>query len=262
MSKRKPVIGIPASVRRLEFDLAFHGTGVQYLRAAIEDVGATVFTIPSMTEQNAVELLDVMDGMLLTGSFSNMHPSTYNEPITTEEGFYDQARDNITLPLIRAALAREMPIFGICRGMQEMNVALGGSLVQVLHDEPGRKDHRPDESLPLEQQFGPAHAIHIQPGGVLSKLIPEPSIVVSTAHMQGVNRVARGMTVEAVTDDGVVEALSVTGAKNFAVGVQFHPEWDVPNNRLYKALFSAFREAVWARAAQRASGASGRASAA
>ena len=259
---RKPIIGIPASVRFLEFKLPFHGTGQQYLRAVIEDVGATVFTIPCMTLDNALELLDLMDGMLLTGSFSNLHPSTYNEPVTTEEGFYDQARDNITMPLVRAALERELPIFGICRGMQEMNVALGGSLVQVLHDEPGRKDHRPDESLPLVEQFAPAHAIHIQPGGVLSRLIPEPSIEVSTAHMQGVNRVAKGMTVEAVTDDGVVEALSVTGAKNFAVGVQFHPEWDVPGNRLYNALFRAFREAVWARAAQRHPPATGRASAA
>ncbi len=154
-----------------------------------------MFTIPGMTLDNAHELLDLMDGMLLTGSFYKLHPSTYNEPVTTDEGFYDPARDNITIPLVRAALERELPIFGICRGMQELNVALGSSLVQVLHDEPGRNDHRPDESLPLVEQFAPANAIHIQPGGVLSWLIPEYSIEVSTAHMQGVNRVAKGMTV-------------------------------------------------------------------
>ncbi len=249
MPQRKPIVGIPASVRLLEHAMEFHGTAHQYLRAVREDVGATVFTIPGLPDTaNALELLDSVDGLLLTGSFSNMHPSTYGEAIATAEGFYDQKRDAVTLPLIRAALERSIPIFGICRGMQELNVALGGTLHQVLHEAPGKDDHRPNESLPLAAQFAPAHDIEIMPGGVLASLIPEPRIRVNTAHTQGISRVGSALFVEAVSDDGAVEALSVKAARSFAVGVQFHPEWGTENNALYKALFAAFRNAVWARA--------------
>jgi putative glutamine amidotransferase len=241
----KPIVGIPASVRHLEFGMHFHGTGEQYLRAARDQVGATVFTIPGLAVENALELLEVIDGVLLTGSFSNVHPSTYGEPTHTSLGFYDQPRDAVTMPLIRAVLERRLPLFGICRGMQEMNVALGGSLSQVLHDEPGKSDHRPDESLPLPEQFGPAHEIEIQPGGLLASLVSERRVTVNTAHMQGVRRIAPGLRVEALSDDGVVEALSVEGAASFAVGVQFHPEWNPDENPLYRALFQAFRRAVW-----------------
>jgi putative glutamine amidotransferase len=250
-SHPRPVIGIPASVRLLEFNMPFHGTAQQYLRAVREHVGATVFTIPGLAADNAIELLDQLDGVLLTGSFSNIHPSTYGEPVSTAAGFYDPPRDAVTLPLIREAVARGLPIFGICRGMQELNVAYGGTLYQALQEEPGKNDHRPDEELPLAEQFGPAHDIEIQPGGVLSSLLPDRRVAVSTAHMQGVDRVACGLRIEALADDGVVEALSVEGANTFAVGVQFHPEWDVAGTRLYAALFAGFREAVWRRAAER-----------
>jgi putative glutamine amidotransferase len=251
-AKLKPIVGIPASVRLIEMDCEFHGTALQYLRAVRDDVGATVFTIPGLGDvQNAIECLDMMDGLLLTGSFSNMHPSTYGEEVNTPLGFYDQKRDATTLPLIRAALERGMPVFGICRGMQEINVALGGSLHQVLVEVPGYDNHMPDETKPLAEQFGPAHEIAITPGGVLSKLIPDERIIVSTAHMQCVNRVAPGCTIEAVGDDGMVEAISVDGAKSFAVGVQFHCEWDVNGNALYHALFKTFREACEVRAAAR-----------
>jgi putative glutamine amidotransferase len=249
MLRRKPLVGIPASVRLLEHAMEFHGTANQYLRAVREDVGATVFTIPGLPDMaNALELLDTLDGVLLTGSFSNIHPSAYGADIATAEGFYDQKRDAVTLPLIRAALERAVPIFGICRGMQELNVALGGTLHQMLHEAPGKADHRPDESLPLEEQFGPAHEIDIMPGGVLESLINERRIVVNTAHAQGINRVAETLCVEAVSGDGAVEALSVKTAGAFAVGVQFHPEWGTRDNALYQALFAAFRDAVWTHA--------------
>jgi len=244
--KLKPVVGIPASVRLLDHAMQFHGTAYQYLRAVRDEIGATVFTIPGLADtDNAIELLDAVDGLLLTGSFSNIHPAAYGEPIAPAAGFYDERRDAVTLPLIRAALERAVPIFGICRGMQELNVALGGTLHQVLHEIPGKDDHRPDESLPLEAQFGPAHEIEIIEGGVLASLIPERRVVVNTAHMQGVNRVADGLRIEALSNDGAVEALSVESARAFAVGVQFHPEWDTQRHGLYRALFTAFRAAVW-----------------
>jgi putative glutamine amidotransferase len=244
--RRKPLVGIPASVRLLEHAMEFHGTAGQYLRAVREDVGATVFTIPGLSDTaNAIELLDSVNGVLLTGSFSNIHPSTYGEAVATAEGFYDQKRDAVTLPLIRAALERAVPIFGICRGMQELNVALGGTLHQMLHDAPGKADHRADENLALEAQFEPAHEIEILTGGVLDSLIGARRVAVNTAHAQGVNRVAETLRIEAVSNDGTVEALSVKSARTFAVGVQFHPEWGTADNVLYKALFAAFRAAVW-----------------
>jgi len=248
MSK-KPLVGIPASVRRLEFSMPFHGTAYQYLRAVREEVGATVLTIPGLPDiGNALEVLDRVDGLLLTGSFSNIHPSAYREAVTSAEGFYDQERDAVTLPLIRAALERRVPIFGICRGLQELNVALGGTLHQALHEVRGKDDHRPDESLPLEEQFDAAHEIEILEGGMLASLVSERRLLVNTAHMQGVNRLGAGLRIEAVAADGAVEAVSVEAARTFALGVQFHPEWGTAHNTLYRALFAAFREAVWAHA--------------
>lgn len=249
MLRRKPLVGIPASVRLLEHAMEFHGTANQYLRAVRENVGATVFTIPGLPDTgNAIELLDSVNGVLLTGSFSNVHPSTYGAAVATEEGFYDQKRDAVTLPLIRAALERAVPIFGICRGMQELNVALGGSLHQMLHAVPGKADHRPDENLPLEAQFGPAHEIKIVPGGILDSLVDRRRVAVNTAHAQGVDHLAETLRIEAVSDDGTVEAVSVKSARAFAVAVQFHPEWGTSGNTLYTALFAAFRDAVWAHA--------------
>jgi putative glutamine amidotransferase len=246
----KPVVGIPASVRLLEFAMQFHGTAYQYLRAVREEVGASVLTIPGLPDiDNALELLHAVDGILLTGSFSNIHPSTYGETIGPSAQLYDEQRDAVTLPLIRAAIERGVPIFGICRGMQEFNVALGGTLHQELHEVSGKDDHRPDESLALEAQFEPAHAIEILEGGVLASLIPDRRVLVNTAHAQGVNRLGHGLSVEALSSDGAVEALSVDAASTFAVGVQFHPEWGTQGNKLYSALFAAFRAAVWAHAA-------------
>jgi putative glutamine amidotransferase len=247
VTRSKPLVGIPASVRYLEFALEFHGSASQYLRAVREEVDASVFTIPGLPD-NALELLDAVDGILLTGSFSNIHPSTYGEPMASSEGMYDEKRDAATLPLIRAALERAVPIFGICRGMQELNVALGGSLHQALHEVAGKDDHRPNESLPLEQQFDPAHEIEIVPGGVLASLMADRRLSVNTAHTQGVDRLGQGLRVEALSRDGAVEALSVEAARTFAVGVQFHPEWGTRRHALYRALFSAFRAAVWAHA--------------
>jgi len=248
MSK-KPLVGIPASVRRLEFSMAFHGTAYQYLRAVREEVGATVLTIPGLADiGNALEILDRVDGLLLTGSFSNIHPSAYHEAEASTVGLYDPERDAVTMPLIRAALERGVPIFGICRGVQELNVALGGTLHQALHEVHGKDDHRPDESLPLEEQFGVAHEIEILEGGVLASLVSERRVLVNTAHMQGVNRLGAGLRVEAVAADGAVEALSVEAGSAFALGVQFHPEWGTADNVLYRALFASFREAVWAHA--------------
>ncbi len=248
----RPLVGIPASVRSLELNMLFHGTAEQYLRAVRESVGASVVTIPALEDaDNGLELLERVDGILLTGSFSDIHPSAYGEPVRNPRSIFDSQRDALTLPLVRSALARAVPVFGICRGLQEINVALGGSLHQNVHDVRGRDDHRSDSALPLAEQFGPAHDIEIRPGGLLATLVAEKHFTVNTSHVQAVNRLASELRVDAVSADGTIEALSLKAGSAFMVGVQFHPEWGTAEHELYAALFSAFRRAVCKRMAGR-----------
>ena len=241
----KPLVGIPASVRQLELGMNFHGTGEQYLDAVIDQVDARVITIPSLSNtDNALGVLGALDGLLLTGSFSNVHPSVYGDDCPAGDGFFDRQRDENTIRLIRAAIAAGLPLFGICRGLQELNVAYGGTLHQEHHRVPGMSDHRSDPALELPEQFRPAHDITIEPGGIVAELFPETHVTVNTSHMQSVARLANGLRVEATTDDGTVEILSVLDAKNFALAVQFHPEWHTAEVPFYQALFRAFRTAV------------------
>ena len=160
----RPLVGIPASVRSLELNMLFHGTAEQYLRAVRESVGASVVTIPALEDaDNGLELLERVDGILLTGSFSDIHPSAYGEPVRNARSIFDRQRDALTLPLVRSALARAVPVFGICRGLQEINVALGGSLHQSVHDVSGRTTTARTQSCPspsssvrhMTSRFGP-----------------------------------------------------------------------------------------------------------
>lgn len=249
---RKPLVGIPASVRELEQGLLFHGNGQQYYDAVIAYSGVAAVTLPCLpAPDNADAVLEHLDGLLLTGSFSHVHPETYGDSPQIDSGFYDLARDRTSLPLIRAAVDRGLPVFGICRGLQEFNVAFGGTLHQALHAVAGRLDHRSDEKLPLEAQFEPAHDIEIRPGGVLAGIWPEARVRINSSHVQGVDRLADGLRVEGVGDDGTVEALSVDDAAAFALAVQFHPEWRAERVPFYRRLFEAFGDAARAYSARR-----------
>ena len=242
---RKPLIGIPATVRTLEFGLHLHGNAQQYYDAVVNHVGATVVTIPSLPDhRNAIEFLSHVDGVLLTGGTSNIHPSTYGKDVVHVEDLFDPMRDASSFAIIRECVARAIPLFGICRGAQEMNVAFGGTLHERVHELPGKRDHRADETKPLREQFADAHEITIEAGGVLERLLPDRRYTVSSAHTQAIDRLADRLRVEATSDDGVIEAVSVKDAKAFALAVQFHPEWHADRNPLYAALFAAFAEAV------------------
>ncbi|HZP88526.1 MAG TPA: gamma-glutamyl-gamma-aminobutyrate hydrolase family protein [Burkholderiales bacterium] len=243
---RKPLIGIPATVRTLEFGLHLHGNAQQYYDAVVNHVGATVVTIPSLPDhRNALEFLDHVDGVLLTGGTSNIHPSAYGKDVVHVEDLFDPLRDASSFAIIRECVARAIPLFGICRGAQEMNVAFGGTLHERVHEVPGKRDHRADETKPLREQFGDAHEIEIQPGGVLEQIFGRDTRAkVSSAHTQAIDRLADRLRIEALSDDGVIEAVSVKDAKAFALAVQFHPEWHADRNPLYAALFAAFAKAV------------------
>ena len=225
--------------------MAFHGNGEQYYDVLVEHVGACAVTIPSLDEPgNAMEVLNYVSGILLTGSFSNIHPDNYGAPDQGEARFFDRARDKSSFAIINHALSSGIPILGICRGLQEFNVAMGGTLHQSLQKVPGRDNHRSDENLPLPEQFHPAHTITIEPDGVLKSIFDHNSAMVNSSHMQGVDRLADGLKIEATSDDGTIEAVSVEGSKNFALAVQFHPEWRTSSSPLYSAIFSAFADAI------------------
>jgi len=190
-------------------------------------------------------LLDRLDGIMLTGSRSNVHPTEYDGPPHAEGTWEDPARDGLTLPLIRAAVARGMPLLAICRGFQELNVAMGGSLHQRLQDVPGRMDHStPMQPNPLVRQ-GKAHGMKLTEGGWLHRLSGRTEIAVNSLHNQGIDRLAPGLAIDGVAPDGTIEAVRVIAPSNrYVVGVQWHPEYDWQTDSLSRRIFEDFGEAV------------------
>jgi len=227
----------------------FHMVGEKYARAVLDAAGAAPLLIPSLADELGFdELLQRLDGLLFTGSPSNVEPHLYAGAPSAPGTLHDPARDATTLPLIRKAVRAGVPVFGICRGFQEMNVAFGGTLHQKLHEVPGYLDHRDDGSQPLEVQYGPAHDVTLEPGGVLRALAVSDRIQVNSLHNQGIDRLGAELAVEARAPDGVIEAFRVRDAQRFALAVQWHPEWKVMSNPFSRALFAAFGQASRERA--------------
>jgi putative glutamine amidotransferase len=248
VSTRKPVIGIPAD-RRLLGRHYFHCVGEKYIRAVAEGAHAMPVLIPSLGEGMDVrDLLADFDGILLTGSPSNVEPHRYSGPPSDPGTLHDAFRDATTLPLIPHVIEGGMPLLAICRGFQEMNVAFGGTLWQKLHEVDGLRDHREDLKAPLEEQYGPAHEVELTRDGVLHGLAGKDRITVNSLHSQGVQTLGRDLEIEARAPDGVVEAFRVRNAQAFAVAVQWHPEWQFGQNPFSVALFAAFGQAARERA--------------
>ena len=248
-----PLIGLPACAREIGIH-PFHVVGDKYMRAVAEAAGGLPLAVPAFGQAlNHEAVLHRFDGLLFTGSPSNVEPARYGGPPSACGTLHDPARDATTLPLIRGAIEGGVPILCICRGFQELNVALGGTLHQALHRLPGRLDHRADERLSRDVQYGPAHNIAIADGGLLASLWRAPEAAVNSLHAQGIDRLAPPLAVEAVAPDGQIEAVRVSNAHAFALGVQWHPEWKVRENPLSVAIFGAFGRAARARAAARAS---------
>ncbi len=247
--RRVPLIGVCACTRQIGHHV-FHIAGDKYLRAAA--IAGTPLVIPALGSLiDSQALLDSLDGLLLTGSPSNVEPHRYQGPASEAGTLHDPARDALTLPLIRAAVTAGVPLLGICRGFQEMNVAYGGSLYQKVHETGRHADHRESPDDPVEIQYGLRHPVRVQPGGWLQRCGLPVEIQVNSVHGQGVERLGEGLRIEALAPDGLIEAFSVEGARRFAVGVQWHPEWQVHDHPHYLALFEAFAEACAERARQR-----------
>jgi putative glutamine amidotransferase len=238
MTSAKPIVLVPACNRRVG-QHPFHIAGKKYIDA-VRLAGCLPLVVPSAEPQDFDALLDAADGLLLTGSPSNVHPSHFDEAVHDPSLPLDTERDAWTLPLIPKALERGLPFFAICRGAQETNVALGGSLHQAVHEIDGHMDHRDPDDEPLEVQYAPAHSVDVLPGGVLARLLQRDRVQVNSLHGQAVNRLAPGLRVEARAPDGVVEAFSKPDAPGFNLAVQWHPEWQAASNPVSMAMLSAF----------------------
>jgi putative glutamine amidotransferase len=251
LDSRSPLIGIPACVRALD-NHPFHTVGEKYITAVSGGAGGLPLLIPSLGEIfDMRDLVRRLDGLLVTGSPSNVAVQLYSGKPDRPDSPQDPKRDATTLPLIRAALAEGLPLLCICRGIQELNVALGGTLVTQVHEQPGALDHRALKTDDIDLKYGPRHAVELSPDGQLATLLGTKQIQVNSLHWQAIDRLADDLKVEGRAPDGVIEAVSVANAKAFALGVQWHPEWKFADNAVSTALFQAFGQAARARAKRR-----------
>lgn len=243
--RNRPLVGIPCDVREVGIN-PFHMVGEKYLTACLRIAGVLPLPLPSLAEElGAEEFMGRFDGFLFAGSPSMVHPEHYGGGPSREGTLHDVKRDATALPLILKCLERGMPLLALCRGFQELNVALGGTLHEFVHKVPGLMDHREDKTKPRDVRYGPAHPVELAPEGVFRKLAGKDEIMVNSLHTQGVARLAPGLAIEAVAPDGLIEGVRVEGARAFALGVQWHPEYKIAEWRdpFALALFEAFGRA-------------------
>ncbi|WP_319519118.1 gamma-glutamyl-gamma-aminobutyrate hydrolase family protein [uncultured Martelella sp.] len=247
----KPIIAVPADTRFFQ-DTTWHAAQQQYIGAALDVAGAMSFIIPALGDAQDIDaMLDRVDGVMITGSRSNVSPALYGKTPEERDGPFDPGRDATTLPMIRRAIERGLPLLCICRGIQELNVALGGTLVSEVQELDGRIDHRQPPEGDRDALFVIRQPVHIGEGSCLAGILGAGEVQVNSLHRQAISDVAPGLAVEAVAPDGTVEAVSVIDAKNFAVGVQWHPEYWARTDDTSRKLFEAFGEAVRASQAAR-----------
>lgn len=246
---RVPLVGLPADSKPIGLH-RYQAVGEKYIRAVVEGAGATPLLIPSLSPPLDLRaLLDGLDGLLLTGSYSNIEPHHYDGGPSYEGNLHDPGRDATSLSLVPLAIEKRVPVLAVCRGLQEVNVALGGTLHQKVHDVDGHDDHREDLQAPVEEQYAPAHEVLLT--GSLRAIAGKEREMVNSLHGQGIARLGRGLRVEATAPDGLVEAVRLDDDGRFLLAVQWHPEWKVTENPFYLGIFQAFGAACRARAAHR-----------
>ncbi len=249
----RPLVGIAASHHLAEDTYEVQMTGRRTIDAVGEVADCLPMLIPGLPEALDIgDLIATVDGIVLTGARANIHPSHYGDELTEAHGLMDEGRDAVTLPLVRAALEHGVPILGLCKGIQEMNVALGGTLYPEVGDLPGRHRHRmPKGCKDPKVIFELRERVRLRPGGELARIVGADSIVTNSLHGQAVREPGERVVIEGWAADETVEAISIDGARAFALGVQWHAEYDAGNDPVSRAIFRAFGAAVRARRARR-----------
>ncbi len=241
----RPKVGIIGNTYLINDQYPAHAGGTMNSEAVAEVSGCMPLLIPSDPRFLSVdELLESFDGFLLTGGRPNVHPSEYGEAETAAHGAFDRARDAIVLPLVRACVQRGQPFFGICRGFQEVTVAMGGTLYPEIRDLPGRMNHRMPPDGTLEEKFALRHPVKMTPGGVFSEVFGADEVMTNSLHGQGLKTPGANIVIDGVAPDGTAEAIYVKDAPGFTLSVQWHPEWDAANDPVSRPLFTAFGQAV------------------
>jgi putative glutamine amidotransferase len=245
----RPKVGIIGNSYLINDDYPAHAGGTMNSEAVADVSGCMPLLIPSDPRFLSVEeLLETFDGFLLTGGRPNVHPNEYGESATEAHGAFDRARDAITLPLVRACVERGQPFLGICRGFQEVNVAMGGTLYPEIRDLPGRMNHRMPPDGTLEEKFAMRHTVSLTERGVFHQLFGAPEVMTNSLHGQGIKTPGARIVIDGTAPDSTPEAIYVKDAPGFTLAVQWHPEWDAANDPVSRPLFTAFGDAVrdWA----------------
>jgi putative glutamine amidotransferase len=238
-----PLIGV-ISDRRNYGPHPFQMVGEKYMLALVDGAEAYPVGLPSLGgDFDVLKVLDRLDGLLLTGSPSNVEPHHYRGTPSEPGTLHDPERDSAALALIPAALRLGMPLLAVCRGHQELNVAYGGSLHQLVHEIPGYRVHKEDPNDPLDVQYGPSHGVEFVECGLLQTITGETRTRVNSLHSQAIDRLGDGLEVEAIAEDGLVEGFTVRDAPGFTLSVQWHPEWKTTENPVSLAIFRAFGDA-------------------
>lgn len=244
--KHSPLVWIPLCHRLLgepPAEQPYLVLGDKYARAVKRVSKAQPVQFALAEPEDIAGLLPLVDGVMLTGSPSNVHPRHFGEPVANTKLPLDEARDALTLALVKACIRDAVPLLGVCRGFQEINVALGGSLHQAVQDVPCMNDHREPKGAPLAEQYAPAHEVSFVKGSLFEQWAGAGHAKVNSLHGQGVARLAEALVAEAHASDGLIEAFRVKDAKQFAYAVQWHPEWRAwlaGENPFYENIFKAF----------------------
>lgn len=245
----RPVIGIIGNSFLLNDTYRVHGGGVMNCQAIAEVSGCMPILVPSDPAVVSIpELMECCDGFLLTGGRPNVHPEEYGEEETAAHGDFDRDRDAVALELTRACIAAGQPVFGICRGFQEVNVAMGGTLYPEIRDLPGRMNHRMPPEGTLEEKFELRHDVRFTSGGVFHRVMGSDVVRTNTLHGQGIKDAGPRIVIDGYAEDGTPEAIYVKDAAGFTLAVQWHPEYEAANDPVSRPLFEAFGEAAreWA----------------